>query len=114
MRGSAFDQRAFAGAVQAVISALGISDREAGRQAGVGPSTITRCIRQDHRPDVDSLALIADWAGLPVDAFIMRRRAFTDVPRVAQTRRVIAAQQAPAAAAAAAGALALVLVEEAP
>lgn len=107
----AFDHTAFAGAIVAVISAKGVSDREAARQAGVSPSTITRCIRQDHRPDVESLALLADWAGLPVDAFVLRQRPITDTPRVSQVRRIVAAEHA---ATAAHHALGLLLIEEGP
>lgn len=99
MSRAAFDQAAFASAFAGVISARGLSDREAARQAGVSASTITRCIRQAHRPDVDSLGLLVDWAGLPVEVFILRQRPIPDTPRVSETRRIIAAQSAAQAAA---------------
>lgn len=94
-----FDRDGFAAAVAAIITARGITDRQAAREAGLAPSTITRCVRGPHRPDVDSLAALADWAGLPVDAFIVRRRPIPDAPTVIDTRRVTAAQQATAGAA---------------
>lgn len=95
-----FDQPAFAAAIAAVIEARGLSDRDVARQVGVAPSTITRSIRQGKNPDVDSLAALADWAGLPVDAFIIRTRDIA-TPTVDDVRRTIAAMRASEAAAAA-------------
>lgn len=94
-----FDRDGFAAAVAAVITARSVSDRQAARESGIAPSTVTRCIRGPHRPDVDSLAALADWAGLPVDAFILRQRPIPDTPTVADTRRVVAARHAAQAAA---------------
>jgi transcriptional regulator with XRE-family HTH domain len=99
MSGS-FDQPAFAAAIGAVISARGISDRQAAREAGINPSTINRAVRQGQRPDVDNLAAIADWARLPVDAFIIRTRAIA-TPLADDMRRTVAALRASEAAAAA-------------
>jgi transcriptional regulator with XRE-family HTH domain len=106
----AFDMAAFRSAVQAVIQARGLTDRAAAREAGVGASTMTRCIRQEHAPDVHSLALLADWAELPLDAFVPRRRPIPETSLVTDKRRIAAAQRASAAAAEALG---LLLAEEA-
>ncbi len=100
-----FDQEAFAAAVTAVIQARGLSDRETARQAGVAPSTITRTIRQGKRPDVDNLAALCDWAGLPVDAFVKRHRPIPETPLVSHVRLIAAAHLSADAAAKALGLL---------
>jgi len=43
--------------------------RSVAAAAGVSPSTLTR-MKQGRRPDVDSMAALARWAGLDVDNFI--------------------------------------------
>jgi transcriptional regulator with XRE-family HTH domain len=95
--GASFDQPAFAAAIAAVITARGLSDRQAAEQAGLSPSTLTR-IRQGHNPDVDNLAALADWAGLPVDAFIVRTRPIATL-LADDVRRTVAALRASEAAA---------------
>lgn len=100
MNGASFDQPAFAAAVAAVIEARGLSDRQCAEQCDVAPSTITRAIRQGKNPDVDNLAALADWAGLPVDAFIVRTRDIA-TPTMDDVRRTVAAMRASEAAAAA-------------
>jgi transcriptional regulator with XRE-family HTH domain len=97
---AAFDTHAFAAAIAAVISARGLSDRQAAKQAGINPSTVTRAIRQGKNPDANSLAILADWAGLPVDAFIVRTRALA-TPLADDVRRTVAALRASEAAMAA-------------
>lgn len=97
-----FDQPAFAAAIAAMIDARGLSDRQAADQIGIAPSTITRVIRQRKNPDLDSLAALADWARLPVDAFIVRSREIA-TPRADDARRTVAAMRASEAAAAALG-----------
>lgn len=99
-----FDQPAFAAAIAAMIRARGRSDRHAADQIGIAPSTITRVIRQGKRPDLDSLAAFADWAGVAVDAFVVRSRPIA-TPRADDTRRTVAALRASEAAAAALGLL---------
>jgi transcriptional regulator with XRE-family HTH domain len=96
--GASFDQAAFAAAIAAVIAARGISDRQAAEQAGLAPSTINRMIRQGKHPDVDSLAALADWARLPVDAFIVRTNPLA-TPLVNDVRCTVAAMRASQAAA---------------
>lgn len=91
---AAFDQEAFAATISAVIDARGVTDREAGRQAGVSPSTITRSVRQELRPDVDSLVLLADWAGVPLEAFARRTRPLEASGTVGELHRVVSALRA--------------------
>jgi transcriptional regulator with XRE-family HTH domain len=91
---SAFNQAAFAAAIAAVISARGLTDRAAAREIGVSPSTVTRSVRHDKRPDVDSLCLMVDWAGLSLDVFAVRQRPIPEMPSVADQRRIVAAQRA--------------------
>jgi len=45
--------------------------RHVANEAGISQSTLTR-LAQGKRPDVDSLAALADWANLSVDDFIIR------------------------------------------
>lgn len=94
-----FDSAAFASAIHAVIAARQLSDREVARQAGLSGSTITRTIRQGRSPDVEGFMRLADWAGLSLDAFIVRHRPIPEASSVSQQRRVVAAQQAAEAAA---------------
>jgi transcriptional regulator with XRE-family HTH domain len=99
-----FDQAAFAAAIAAMIQAAGLSDAAAADQIGVSGSTIARVIRQGKNPDLDNLAAFADWARLPVDAFIVRSRPIA-TPTADDARRVIAAMRASEAAALALGLL---------
>lgn len=94
-----FDQAAFAAAVQAVIAARDVTDRAVARAAQLSSSTVTRTIRQGNAPDVEGLMRLADWAGLSLDAFIMRQWPIGETPLVSEQRRLVAAQQAAEAAA---------------
>lgn len=94
-----FNHEGFRHAVQAIIAGRQLSDRDVARQAGLSSSTITRTIRQDKHPDVEGLMRLADWAGLSVDAFMMRHRPIPEAPSVSRQRNVAAAQQAAEAAA---------------
>lgn len=49
-----------------------LSWREVARQAGISPSTLTR-MAQGKRPDVDGLAALVRWLGIPVEQFIRSR-----------------------------------------
>jgi transcriptional regulator with XRE-family HTH domain len=64
-----FDNDAFYAALDAQRQALGYTWRKVASEAGVSASTLTR-MAQGKRPDVDSLAALATWARLDVDAFI--------------------------------------------
>ena len=91
-----FDQAAWSAVIIAVISARGISDRQAATEAGVACSTITRTVRQDKRPDVDTLVALADWAGVPLELFARRKRPLEGVDggAVEDARRLLAALRA--------------------
>ena len=93
-----FDLRLFATAIRTVITVRGLTDSAAGRRAGVGPSTMTRVVRQGRTPDIATVAALADWAGLPLDAFITRRHPIRETPLTADVRRLVAAQQSAATA----------------
>lgn len=43
--------------------------KELAEQAGVSASTLTR-MKQGKRPDIDSMAALAAWAGLDVDDYV--------------------------------------------
>jgi transcriptional regulator with XRE-family HTH domain len=100
MTAPAFDWPAFRAAVAAVIEARGLSDRDVATQAGLVSSTITRTIRQGDTASVESVVRFADWAGLPLDAFVERRNPVAS-PLVDETRAAVAALRASEAAAAA-------------
>lgn len=94
-----FDRDGFAAAVSAVVESRGISDRAVCRECGLSSSTATRIVRQGLMPDVTTLVRLADWAGLSVDAFVVRDRPLPATPLVYDQRRIAAAQQAARAAA---------------
>ncbi len=64
-----FDADAFYAALDAHRQSLGFTWRKVAIGAGVSASTLTR-MAQGKRPDVDSLAALASWAGLDADAYI--------------------------------------------
>ncbi len=64
-----FDADAFYAALDAHRKSLGITWRKVATEAGVSASTLTR-MAQGKRPDVDSLARLACWAGLDADDYI--------------------------------------------
>ncbi len=64
-----FDHDAFYSALDAQRQALRYTWRRVATEAGVSASTLTR-MAQGKRPDVDSLAALATWANLDVDAYI--------------------------------------------
>lgn len=68
---SSFNALAFFTALDTVREDRGLSWRQAAQQAGVSQSTLTR-MAQGKRPDVDSLAKLANWSKLSVDSFIVR------------------------------------------
>jgi transcriptional regulator with XRE-family HTH domain len=98
MTAPAFDWPAFRAAVSAVIEARALSDRDVARQAGVSSSTPSRVVRQGDTGSVESVVRLADWAGLPLDAFVQRRNPVAS-PTADETRAVVAALRASEAAA---------------
>ena len=67
-----FDRAGFHTTLDTTRTELGLTWRQVARQAGVSASTLTR-LAQGKAPDVDTLARLLDWAGLPAGAFIRRR-----------------------------------------
>lgn len=64
-----FNAEAFYDALNRARDRRGLTWRGLANDAGVSPSTLTR-MKQGKRPDVDSMAALARWAGLDVDDFI--------------------------------------------
>ena len=66
-----FNAPGFFSALDSVRTERGMSWRQVAGESGISQSTLTR-LGQGKRPDVDSLARLADWSKLSVDAFIVR------------------------------------------
>lgn len=64
-----FDNDAFFAALEATRRSRDLTWRQIAREARVSPSTLTR-VGQGKRPDVDSFAALAAWAGLDPENFI--------------------------------------------
>jgi transcriptional regulator with XRE-family HTH domain len=67
-RDRSFDNEAFFAALDAERIGRGMHWRAVANEAGVSASTLTR-IGQGRRPDVDSFAALASWAGLDPEQF---------------------------------------------
>lgn len=91
-----FDQQAWSAAIITVISARGVSDRQAAIEAGVSPSSLCRTVRGDKHPDVDTMVALADWAGVSLKLFARRTRPLAGVEpgAVQDARRLLAALRA--------------------
>ena len=68
-----FDAEGFFDALEAERESRELTWKEVAGEAGVSASTLTR-MGQGRRPDVDSLAALARWAGLNADEFIKGRK----------------------------------------
>lgn len=64
-----FDVSAFYEALDAGRQARHLNWKQVAAQSGVNASTLTR-MAQGRRPDLDGLAALAAWSGLPTDDFI--------------------------------------------
>jgi transcriptional regulator with XRE-family HTH domain len=73
MSNSSFDAQAFYSALDAERNARDKTWKQVAAEAKVSASTLTR-MGQGKRPDVDSLATLANWSGLDVDQFILGSR----------------------------------------
>ena len=69
-----FDHQGFSTALRGIILARGVSLRSVAREIGVAQATMSRMFKSQTPPDVETLAKLADWSGLSVDAFIRRRQ----------------------------------------
>lgn len=64
-----FDVEGFFSALDAQRLSRRMTWRQVATDAGVSASTLTR-MSQGHRPDVDGLAALCRWSGLPADDFL--------------------------------------------
>lgn len=89
MPGSRVDVEALYGTLNRARTERGqLSWRQVARQAGVGPSTLSR-LAQGHRPDVDSFAALVHWLGMPAEDF-MRHAALNQTPPAVPTTEAVA------------------------
>jgi transcriptional regulator with XRE-family HTH domain len=57
------------GLVSAKLASSGLTLREAAREAGVSPSTLSR-VTKDKLPDTETFAALVRWLGISADEFI--------------------------------------------
>jgi transcriptional regulator with XRE-family HTH domain len=69
-RARSFDNEGFFAALDSAREARGLTWKQLASEAGISASTLSR-IGQGRRPDVDSLAALLTWAGLPAEDFIV-------------------------------------------
>lgn len=69
-RRGTFDAEAFYAALDMQRSNKRLTWKEVAADAGVSASTLTR-MKQGKRPDVDSMAALAAWAGLDLDDYVL-------------------------------------------
>jgi transcriptional regulator with XRE-family HTH domain len=69
-----FDVSSLHAALDAERIAQRLTWKDVSAESGVSASTLTR-LSQGRRPDVDSLAALTQWLGLPADRFMGQRRA---------------------------------------
>lgn len=74
--GGQFDVSALYSALDSERMARDLNWKEVSAESGVSASTLTR-LSKGRRPDVDSLAALTTWLGIPADRFMAsRERAF--------------------------------------
>lgn len=93
MTGPVFDWDRFRLAIAVTITNRDVTDRSVANQLGIAPSTITRSIRHGETTTIETAARLADWAGLPLDAFTNRTQTIHH-PTADQTRAALTALQA--------------------
>jgi transcriptional regulator with XRE-family HTH domain len=71
--GGQFDVSALYSALDAERMARSLNWKEVSAASGVSASTLTR-LSKGRRPDVDSLAALTAWVGIPADRFMASRR----------------------------------------
>jgi transcriptional regulator with XRE-family HTH domain len=67
--GHQFDVSALHSALDSERIARNLAWKDVASQSGVSASTLTR-LSQGRRPDVDSLAALTNWLGMPADRFM--------------------------------------------
>jgi len=78
----AFNAPGFYTALDNVRAERDLTWRQVAHQSGISQSTLTR-LAQGKRPDVDSLAKLANWSNLSVDSFISRTNDEVSVDSIA-------------------------------
>ncbi len=78
-KAAVFDGPGFYEAIEATRQGRSLTWRQVAVQAGVSASTLTR-MSQGKRPDVDSLAALAAWAGLDPKSFMTVHRGAKSSP----------------------------------
>jgi len=87
--GGQFDVSALYSALDSERMARNLNWKEVSAESGVSASTMTR-LSQGRRPDVDSLAALTTWLGIPADRFLASRaRAFGATSPLAQISTII-------------------------
>lgn len=88
--GGQFDVSTLHAALDAERVARNLTWKDISAQSGVSASTLTR-ISQGRRPDVDSLAALTAWLGMPADRFMgsRPRPAFGAASPLAQITTII-------------------------
>lgn len=87
-RVGSFDADAFYVALDLQRTARQLTWKQVAVEAGISPSTLTR-MKQGKRPDVDSMAALAAWAGLDVDDYVASgdRGEAASMPRISALLR---------------------------
>ena len=84
-----FDVSALHSALDAERVARNLNWKEVSAESGVSASTLTR-LSQGRRPDVDSLAALTTWLGIPADRFMASRvRVFGTASPLTQISTII-------------------------
>lgn len=69
MADARLDVAALYAALDQKRQSMAVSWRHVAREAGVSPSTLIR-MGQGKRPDVDGLAVLLHWLGMPAESFL--------------------------------------------
>jgi transcriptional regulator with XRE-family HTH domain len=84
-----FDVAALFSALDSQRLARNLTWKDVSGESGVSASTLTR-LSQGRRPDVDSLAALSGWVGIPADRFMgTRKQAFGSTSPLTQISALI-------------------------
>jgi transcriptional regulator with XRE-family HTH domain len=87
--GGQFDVSALHSALDSERMARNLKWKQVSAESGVSASTLTR-LSQGRRPDVDNLAALTTWLGIPADRFMASRaRAFGATSPLTQISAII-------------------------
>lgn len=65
------DVRRLHAALDARRAEKDLSWRQLAKEIGVSPSTLSRLVNEDLRPDVDAFAAMVTWLGVPAERFMV-------------------------------------------